>query len=169
MSCTIRTWKQHGSTSAIQVFNLFGESGDLPDVVHCETIASRSVLHDWELAAHRHARLHQVLLIDSGGGQATLDGRIHALRPMHIVNVPVGHVHGFSFEPGTQGWVLTDCRGSAGRGAARRGRAARGCWRNPPWCAARPQMRTTMKQIFAEFAGAAVSPERTSCAPCRRR
>ena len=31
---------------AIRVYNLFGESGDLPDVVHCETIASRSVLHD---------------------------------------------------------------------------------------------------------------------------
>lgn len=30
---------------AIRVYNLFGESGDLPDVVHCETIASRSVLH----------------------------------------------------------------------------------------------------------------------------
>ena len=33
------------SNSAIQVYNLFGESSDLPDVVHCETIASRSGLH----------------------------------------------------------------------------------------------------------------------------
>ncbi|MGY4280837.1 hypothetical protein ACVWXO_000057 [Bradyrhizobium sp. LM2.7] len=40
---------------AIRVYNLFGESRDLPDVVHCETIASRSVLHDWTLAVHRHA------------------------------------------------------------------------------------------------------------------
>src|SRR5260370_29216477 len=94
------------STSAIQVYNLFGESGDLPDVVHCETIPARSVLHDWTLAAHRHARLHQVLLIESGGGQATLDGRVVALRPMHVVNVPVGVVHGFKFLPGTQGWGL---------------------------------------------------------------
>ena len=57
---------------AVQTYNLFGESGDLPDVVHCETIASRSVLHDWTLAVHRHARLHQVLLIERGGGEATL-------------------------------------------------------------------------------------------------
>src|SRR5262249_26273885 len=47
------------SKSSIQVYNLFGESGDLPDVVHCETIATRSVRHDWSFAAHRHARLHQ--------------------------------------------------------------------------------------------------------------
>ena len=95
------------SKSAIQVYNLFGEQGDLPDVVHCETIAARSVLHDWKLAVHRHARLHQVLLIALGGGEATLDGRIYPLKPMHMVNVPVGDVHGFSFVPGTQGWVLT--------------------------------------------------------------
>src|SRR5580693_2675315 len=95
------------SQSAIKVYNLFGEFGDLPDVVHCETIPSRSVLHDWTLAAHRHARLHQVLLVETGGGQATLDGRMRALRPMDVVNVAVGDVHGFSFVPGTQGWVLT--------------------------------------------------------------
>ena len=93
--------------SAIQVFNLFGEFGDLPDVVHCETIATRSVLHDWKFAVHRHARLHQVLMIESGGGEATLEGRVHELRPMCVVNVPAGQVHGYSFEPGTQGWVLT--------------------------------------------------------------
>src|SRR5947208_16211253 len=92
---------------AIRVYNLFGESGDLPDVVHCETIASRSVLHDWKLAVHRHARLHQVLLIERGGGEAALDGKVYALRPMHVVNVPVGDVHGFNLVPGTQGWVVT--------------------------------------------------------------
>ena len=75
------------------------KSGDLPDVVHCETIASRSVLHDWTLAVHRHARLHQVLLIERGGGEATLDGRVVPLRPMQVVNVPVGHVHGFRSSP----------------------------------------------------------------------
>jgi AraC family transcriptional regulator, transcriptional activator of pobA len=93
--------------SAIRSYNLFGETSDLPDVVHCETIAARSALHDWELAPHRHARLHQVLLIASGGGEATLEGRRYRLRRMHVVNVPTGQVHGFSFTPGTQGWVVT--------------------------------------------------------------
>lgn len=140
------------SNSAIQVYNLFGESRDLPDVVHCETIAARSVLHDWSFAVHRHARLHQVLLIERGGGQATLDGRVYALKPMHAVNVPVGEVHGFSFVPGTQGWVLTIAAeildetllASEGlRSVLSRSAVLRGT----------PQMRATMKQIFAEFAG----------------
>ena len=96
------------SQAAIRTYNLFGEAGDLPDVVHCETIAARSRLHDWELAIHRHARLHQILLVEKGGGRATLEGGTHSLKAMRVVNVPVGHVHGFSFTPGTtQGWVLT--------------------------------------------------------------
>ena len=58
--------------SKIQSYSLFGESKHLPDVLHCETIADRSVLHDWELAPHRHARLHQILLVQSGGGWCSL-------------------------------------------------------------------------------------------------
>jgi len=93
--------------AAILSYNLFGEDRDLPDVVHCETIAARSVLHDWQFAPHRHGRLHQVLLISRGGGRATMEGRDYKLRPMVAVNVPAGHVHGYEFKPGTQGWVVT--------------------------------------------------------------
>lgn len=95
------------SLSPIQNFNLFGEAGDLPDVVHCETIEARSTLHDWEFSPHRHARLHQVLLLESGGGQALLDGARQPLEAGLFVNVPTGAVHGFSFLPDTQGWVVT--------------------------------------------------------------
>jgi AraC family transcriptional activator of pobA len=91
----------------IRSYSLFGESEHLPDVMHCETIAVRSALHGWELAPHRHARLHQLLLLRSGTGVAHLEGRAVALRPMSLVNVPAGDVHAFVFEPGTQGWVAT--------------------------------------------------------------
>ena len=91
----------------VQTFNLFGEAGDLPDVVHCETISARSRLHEWEFAPHRHGRLHQLLLVAEGGGTANLEGTTHALGPMVLVNVAVGDVHGFSFRPGTEGWVVT--------------------------------------------------------------
>lgn len=141
-----------GAAPAIRIYNLFGESGDLPDVVHCETIASRSVLHDWTLAVHRHARLHQVLLVERGGGEAALDGRIHSLRPMYMVNVPVGVVHGFRFVPATQGWVLTiaaevldetllpseGLRAALSHAVAMRGTR---------------DIRALMQQIFAEHAG----------------
>lgn len=93
--------------SEILNYNLFGEVRDLPDVVHCETIEARSRLHDWEFAPHRHARLYQVLLLQSGAGQASLDGREHSLAPMTMVNVPIGLVHAFKFMPGTVGFVVT--------------------------------------------------------------
>jgi len=93
--------------SNVQSYSLFGESTHLPDVLHCETIADRSVLHDWELAPHRHARLHQVLLVEKGGGSVTLDGKSHPLSQGSLVNVPPNHVHSFRFEKDTRGWVTT--------------------------------------------------------------
>lgn len=88
-------------------FDLFGESSHLPDVMHCETIAARSVLHDWEIAPHRHTRLHQVLLVERGGGTAHLEGVALRLRPRALLNLPTGCVHGFRFLPGTDGFVVT--------------------------------------------------------------
>ena len=136
----------------IRTYNLFGEAGDLPDVVHCETIAARSVLHGWEFAPHRHARLHQFLLIERGAGQATLEGRIHALRPMRVVNVPVGDVHGFTFKPGTQGWVVTIAAEMLDE-VLTPSEGLRRVLAHPAVVRATAQIRSTMEQIFAEFAG----------------
>jgi AraC family transcriptional activator of pobA len=140
------------SNRSIQTYNLFGEARDLPDVVHCETIAARSVLHEWEFAAHRHARLHQILLIARGGGQATLEGRVHPLRPMQAVNVPVGHVHGFSFTRGTQGWVLTVAAEMLDE-VLTPAEGLRRVLAQPAVVRGTPQMRCTMAQVFSEFAG----------------
>lgn len=101
----MRTMPQRAA--GIPGYSLFGESAQLPDVLHCETIAARSALHDWELKPHRHARLHQLVFIESGGGTAHLEGAAAPLAPMSLVNVPPGHVHGFSFAPGTAGYVAT--------------------------------------------------------------
>jgi len=95
------------NTHPIQNYNLFGEAGDLPDVVHCETIEARSKLHDWEFSPHRHARLHQFLLIEAGRGTALIEATATPLAPGLFVNMPTGTVHGFSFRPGTVGWVVT--------------------------------------------------------------
>ncbi len=137
---------------SIETYNLFGEAGDLPDVVHCETIAARSVLHDWTIAPHRHARLHQFLLIESGGGQARMEERTFALTPMRIVNVPVGDVHGYSFVRGTRGWVLTVAAEVLDQvmlpsEGLRRTLADAGVVRGTA------EMRAIMKRIFAEYDG----------------
>ena len=137
---------------SIQTYNLFGEAGDLPDVVHCETIAARSVLHDWKFEPHRHARLHQFLLIESGGGQARLEERAYALAPMRVVNVPIGDVHGFSFISGTQGWVLTIASEVLDQ-VLLPSEGLRRVLSSATVVRGTAQMRTTMKQIFTEFAG----------------
>ncbi len=83
-----------------------------PDVLHCESIPARASLHDWRIAPHRHHNLHQFFWIEppadkAGGGEATLEGRLHELAPSAAISLPPMSVHGFHFRPGTQGWVVT--------------------------------------------------------------
>jgi AraC family transcriptional activator of pobA len=143
---------QPAAHRSIQTYNLFGEAGDLPDVVHCETIAARSVLHDWTFEPHRHARLHQFLLIESGGGQARLEERAYPLAPMRVVNVPIGDVHGFAFTRGTQGWVLTIAAEVLDQ-VLLPSEGLRRVLSSATVVRGTAQMRATMKQIFEEFAG----------------
>lgn len=91
----------------VRHYGLYGEVDAAPDVMHCETIAERSVLHAWELAPHRHARLHQLLWLSQGRGMTRLDDAELALAPGALVNVPLGVVHAFTFEPGSDGLVVT--------------------------------------------------------------
>ena len=138
--------------ATIRTYNLFGEAGDLPDVVHCETIAARSQLHGWRFTPHRHTRLHQLLLVAKGTGEATLDGRAHPLKAMRIVNVPTGHVHGYSFTPGMQGFVLTIATEMLDEALT----AAEGLRRalaESSVISATAQMRGLMGQIHAEYTG----------------
>ena len=137
---------------AILSYNLFGEDRDLPDVVHCETIATRSVLHDWQFAPHRHGRLHQVLLISRGGGRATMEGRDYKLRPMVAVNVPAGHVHGYEFKRGTQGWVVTIATEILDEVIAPSEGLSR-LLSEAALLGATPAMRRLMQEIFAEYDG----------------
>jgi AraC family transcriptional activator of pobA len=141
-------------SAAIRTYGLFGETANLPDPMHIETIAARSALHDWELAPHRHVRLHQLLLLRSGSGTLHLEGNAHPLAAMSLVNVPPGAVHAFAFERGTQGWVATladDLVEQLLSPAAdeRRALAAGGVF------AAEPGLAALMAQIATEFEGAA--------------
>lgn len=93
--------------SHIRNYNLFGETEELADVLHVETIQSRSELHDWELRPHRHGRLHQILFLTEGGGTVEIDGSTHPLVDPCFVNVPRGVIHGYTFNPHSTGWVVT--------------------------------------------------------------
>lgn len=95
------------TSSDIRSYNLFGETAELADVLHVETIRSRSALHDWALKAHRHARLHQLLFLTKGSGRAEIDGTAQTIPADSFVNIPRGVVHGYEFAPETRGWVVT--------------------------------------------------------------
>ena len=135
----------------IQNFALFGDHAALPDVVHVETIEARSRLHDWEFTPHRHAALHQVLLIQSGGGEASLDGRTHRLSDMKIVNVPIGIVHGYRFDKGTKGFVVT-LAAEMLDAALRPSEGLRPVLAQPAMIAASPAATRTVADIAAAFA-----------------
>jgi len=139
---------------AIPGYSLFGESAHLPDVLHCETIAARSALHDWELEPHRHARLHQLVFVESGGGTAHLEGAALPLSPMTLVNVPPGHVHGFSFAPGTAGYVTTLAEEMRDEVLAQAADVRRLLARSRLLHAAEP-VRATMREIWQEYGGRA--------------
>lgn len=95
--------------ASLPVYALYGESGQdaATDWLHCETIAARSALHDWEIRPHRHAALFQILYIRQGQARAWLESGTLALAGPALLRVPALVPHGFSFEPGTDGVVVT--------------------------------------------------------------
>ena len=94
--------------SIIPSFALYGDpGGDSLAMMHIETIAARSALHDWEIADHRHDRSFQLLLVRKGQAVAQVAGRTELLQGPCFLCVPQGEAHGFRFEPGTEGFVVT--------------------------------------------------------------
>ncbi|MBP7915243.1 MAG: helix-turn-helix domain-containing protein [Vitreoscilla sp.] len=94
---------------ALPAFQLYGEHGAtfVAERLHVETITARSRLHDWEIRPHRHEILFQILYIAGGRAEAHLDGRAVPLAGPAAVTVPAAAAHGFAFEPGIDGLVVT--------------------------------------------------------------
>lgn len=93
----------------IPVFPLYGEEGawETPEPLHCEEIAARSMLHNWEIKPHRHDDLAQLLHIASGKAKVSLDGKVSERAGPCLVFVPPRVVHGFAFDPQVKGHVIT--------------------------------------------------------------
>lgn len=90
-------------------FFLYGEADQDAGLhfLHVETIPARSILHDWYIAPHRHSNLFQLLLAIGGGGELRADSLTRDFTAPALVTVPPGVVHGYRFQPGTEGWVVT--------------------------------------------------------------
>lgn len=95
--------------SQVPVFKLYGEdrAWPTPDLIHCESIAERSRLHGWEISAHLHSDLLQVLYIQSGHAEVDIDGQVRVLDEAAVQVVPALCVHAFRFSEDIQGHVLT--------------------------------------------------------------
>src|SRR4029077_19079600 len=93
---------------SLPLFHLYGDPPDEQafDFIHIETISSRSSVHDWTIRAHRHRNLFQILLIERGGGDLTVEAAtVHFGAPAAIL-MPATVAHGFRFVPReTEGWV----------------------------------------------------------------
>lgn len=94
---------------AIPTYALYGEHDEHlgADWLHCETIFARSRLHDFVIKPHRHEQFFQILHLEAGHGEVTLDGRSARLEAPCLLLLPPLIVHGFSFSHMVEGLVVT--------------------------------------------------------------
>lgn len=93
----------------IPAYDLYGDPlrDPAPGFLHAESIRARAPLHGWTIASHRHPDLSQLFLFTEGGGTIGLEAREITFAAPWLIWIPAGLVHGFSFRPGTDGFVLT--------------------------------------------------------------
>jgi AraC family transcriptional activator of pobA len=97
------------SATSVPVFKLYGETQHwpTPDLLHCESIAERSRLHNWRIRPHRHADLVHILFIAQGSVELELEGTSHQLQSASAIVVPAMAIHGFLFSPDVEGHIIT--------------------------------------------------------------
>jgi len=95
--------------TGIPVFKLYGENRIWPaaDLLHCESIHSRSSLYEWHIRIHQHADLVQLLYLHKGQVEIDIEGVKHHVNHACLQVVPALCVHGFKFSPGAQGYILS--------------------------------------------------------------
>lgn len=105
MSMTVR----RNADGSVPVFQLYGEQSQwpVPDLVHVESIAARSRLHNWEIRPHRHHGLLQLLWLERGQAGLQLDGEDGMLGAGELILIPQHCVHGFRFSRHACGLVVT--------------------------------------------------------------
>lgn len=92
----------------VPAFALYGEPGAPgADMLHVESIASRSQRYRWEIDAHLHQGLYQVVWLRAGRAQVSLDAEREDREGPVLIAIPQGVVHAFRFAPGSEGAVLT--------------------------------------------------------------
>jgi AraC family transcriptional activator of pobA len=93
----------------VPTYALYGEHEQplIPESLHCESIAQRSRLYEWEIQPHRHDLFLQILYIRAGGGEAWFEERRVSFKAPCVMFVPPLSVHGFRFARNVDGSVIT--------------------------------------------------------------
>ena len=93
----------------IPSYALYGEAAApiWHDSLHVESISLRSGAYNWEIAAHRHDGLLQMLYLQSGEGEVLLDNQRVEVKAPCLLYIPEQIVHGFAWHGRVEGHVIT--------------------------------------------------------------
>lgn len=97
------------SLKAIPTVQFYGEltPAITPDLLHCESLLTRSQKHKFKIKPHRHHELCQIFYIKEGSGEANIDGvSSHIVGPSLLV-IPPMCIHDFAWSHTIQGTVIT--------------------------------------------------------------
>jgi len=96
-------------SSVVPAFFLYGEPPqDVADhFLHLENLDDRSRPAGWTIRPHAHPALSQIFFLDSGGGEMQTERGTLAVATPSLLLIPARLVHGFAWQPGTTGRVLT--------------------------------------------------------------
>jgi AraC family transcriptional activator of pobA len=97
------------TASVVPSFFLYGEPPrDVADhFLHLENLDDRSRPNGWTIRPHAHAALSQIFVLESGSGEMRTERGAFSVTAPCFLLVPARLVHGFIWQPGTTGRVLT--------------------------------------------------------------
>ena len=99
----------HPSHRAVPRYSLYGEMPRqaAPGFVHVESLSLRSARHDWAIEPHLHDGLAQAFWVAEGSGRVQIDTHQSDFAAPALLVIPAATAHGFSYQPASEGAVLT--------------------------------------------------------------
>lgn len=89
-------------------YTLYGDAGLTRDwFVNLEPLDQRASAQDWHIEPHTHPKFTQLVFVDDGSGEMTLDGDALPFASPCVLVVPPFRIHGFRYVEDTEGSVLT--------------------------------------------------------------
>ncbi len=90
-------------------YYVYGEknNNDDPDSVHVDRIRTSGKLHKWHMKPHQHRHYFQIIFYSTGSSVVEIDGSKENVIGPAAITIPPACIHGFRFQPDTDGYALT--------------------------------------------------------------